>query len=94
MIRFAVGVILVATVGCASTTLRANFMSNGMQRASFDLSCPNEQIMIARLDGGDLDAVMYSAGATIGTSGCDKKATYVLAPGGINGTWILNSQAK
>jgi hypothetical protein len=81
-------------VGCAGMSLRSNFQKNALNRAAFDLGCPKDQISLTRLDGGSLDAIGYSVGAQVGVNGCGKKAVYVLAPGGANGSWILNSDAE
>ncbi|MFO0759414.1 MAG: hypothetical protein U0359_23170 [Byssovorax sp.] len=47
-------------------------------RASFDLSCPREQIVAQEL-GNHM---------TMGVSGCGKKATYVYTS---DGRWLMNS---
>jgi hypothetical protein len=60
-------------------------------RASFDLSCPAEQ-----LSGQCLDARCRTAGIT----GCNRKATYVYVQGGQSGwghgggTWVMNSDER
>jgi hypothetical protein len=58
------------------------------QRATFDMSCPPEQLTVRHLGGN-----------TVGLEGCDKKAVYVSTAvcggGGCSFKgWILNSETK
>ena len=48
-----------------------------LDRATFDLSCPKDQIQVQEL----------GSKTQVGVSGCDKKATYVLTSHG----WIQNT---
>jgi hypothetical protein len=53
------------------------------KRASFDMSCPEPQLQMMKLDEGYNGMVQ-----SFGVSGCGKKATYVRAPD--SNTWVLN----
>lgn len=52
-----------------------------LQRAAFDLECPQPSLTVTELG--------FGLNAPHGVSGCGKKATYVRDPA--TGQWILNS---
>lgn len=61
-------------------TIRDQFQSNGLARASFELNCPVDQIDAVLLNR-PADSVYGgsdSLGAQIGVTGCDKRTVYVL----------------
>ena len=67
-------------LGCGAT------VSQLKSRASFDLQCPESEIVIVDIDS-----------RTKGVRGCDKQATYVescAAENRTNCTWVLNSDAR
>lgn len=59
--------------GCAS--FANNKQTAVRSRATFDLSCPAEQLKLTPLSSEAMER------ATYGVSGCGKKATYVFVPG-------------
>lgn len=72
-------VCLLSACGSGSTTLRYFRETGGLERASFDLDCPKEQLNVVSLSEVGLQA---------GVKGCGQKAVYVY----INGAWLLNSE--
>ena len=52
------------------------------RRASFDLSCPIEQLQFAPLGAGRMSHT------TVGVSGCDGRIVYVF----LNGNWVANTE--
>jgi hypothetical protein len=58
-----------------------------LSRAAFDLSCPEDQIVLKILNS----AYGEYAG-TVGAMGCDKKATYLRVP--YTGTWSMDSSSS
>jgi hypothetical protein len=78
---------LFAVGGCAAS-LREHRQADLRQRASFELSCPAEQLEIVPLDS----AAASHGGGTTGVNGCGRKATYIWDAYGTG--WILNSSTK
>jgi len=67
------------TVGCVVAGSRSHFVKgNGLERATFDLDCPREQLSVVELSGG------------VGVSGCGRKAIYVFSMD--SGAWVLNGK--
>lgn len=73
---------ILCTVACGPPAPGINMPRTLSKRASFDLSCPEEQLVGVGLSSN-----------SHGVSGCGKKVTYVCAKGayGICDTWIMNS---
>ena len=58
------------------------------QRATFEMSCPNESLNVVELDK-ESDGTVKA----LGVEGCGKKASYVHLKGyGNEAVWALNSQ--
>jgi len=81
--------VAIATAAFAGCGASANQL---VKRASFDMSCPEDQIQVVEIDK-----------RTRGVRGCGKQATYVencpCPRGAYSGpncacTWILNSESK
>ncbi len=64
--------------GCASTEVYRGPRAL-LNRATFDLSCPIEQLVVVDIDAN-----------TKGVSGCGKKATYIR----MNYSWIANTPVQ
>ena len=71
-----------SSVGCGSNA--DAIRKEVIPRATFELSCPGEQ-----LTGQCLDESCN----TVGVSGCGKKATYVYLkqPHSLSGQWVMNT---
>lgn len=82
--------LLVSISGCAgfSANLREKRQADLRQRASFEFSCPADQLQITPLD----DNAASHGGGTTGVSGCGKKATYIWDAFGTG--WIMNSKGR
>lgn len=72
-----VGISACATVNAVDAFKRPG--GGGIQRASFELGCPEEQLQVTDLGGW-----------TLGVSGCEKKAVYKWAAGA---GWVNNTGA-
>jgi len=72
-----IAALLTTLCGC-STTDRFK-MYDGMQRASFDLDCPESELALTPLGANQM-----------GVEGCGKKAAYVATESG----WVLNSESS
>ena len=67
---------------CATMTAAQRFReSSGLERASFDLDCPKEQLNVVTLGKHTMQ---------VGVTGCGKRAVYV----GTNRGWVLNSETS
>jgi hypothetical protein len=68
---------------CVSPASMAGFKhagSGGLERAAYELDCPENQLELTYLGNG-----------TVGAAGCGKKAIYVWMT---NAGWVNNSAAK
>lgn len=88
-------VLLPSVLACATTQVDGFTVYEGyyneskqevLRRASFDLSCPPEQMTIQILagSGGSVEAPRQ-----YGVTGCDRKAVYVRVP---NVGWVLDAE--
>jgi hypothetical protein len=66
---------VIVTSGCVGAVV-----SQVAKRASFDMSCPAEQIELVQLSG-----------SAFGARGCGKQATYVSSCDSSSCTWVVNS---
>ena len=79
--------LLALAAGCVSTG--EYFTKRGLERASFEMQCPKEQLQVKGLTA-DLDHEV-KPGDQVGVTGCGKRLVYVLNP---SGGWLLNSQSQ
>ena len=76
-------------VGCV--TYRKDFTENALDRVSFEMKCPKEQIQLTGLTGPiDQSMMALGTGGQVGVQGCGQRAVYVRTDAG----WLLNSNAK
>jgi len=78
-------------VGCSAAQIKSDLV----KRASFDLSCSEQELQLTILSkmsacGGD----EYHCAQTVGVTGCAKKATYVRTDSGGGPTWVRNSEVQ
>jgi len=83
--RLLTSVLLLAS-GCV--TIGQHFNQHALDRASFELQCPREQLQVIGLNA-DLDR-QVGPGNQVGVSGCSRRAVYVLTP---YAGWVLNSES-
>lgn len=78
---------LVAGLGCLLGPGNEQFLAALVPRATFDLSCPSEQLQFVVLQhfNGDRRALVSS----YGVNGCGRQVSYVLDS--TTGAWIMNS---
>ena len=72
--------------GCGANQLE-QFRKDSLPRAAFDMSCPQDQLVVVPLNPEATDWNLHARGQ-VGVSGCGKKATYVNTSGG---GWVLNN---
>jgi hypothetical protein len=78
MRRPLLGLLLLSSLaGCFNP--ERHFRDNGLQRVSFEMQCPREQIQITPLDGNQM-----------GVTGCGRRVVYVLVP---YAGWVVNSSS-
>ncbi len=97
---FALGLLLVVVVGCASYTWATvpavdAFRASGLERASFELNCPKDDIAVRSLNSKDCkqrsDGPYVCSGAQIAVDGCCNRTTYVFPKLGHGDDWLRNS---
>ena len=78
--------VLTTSLGCMLVGSSKWFEHRGnaklAQRASFDLSCPEDELSFSPLDD-------YK---TVGVIGCERRATYIYVSD--SGTWVMNSETE
>jgi len=79
--------LLLTATGCV-VTAESSFKDKALDRVSFELSCPKEQIGMTVLHRND---GFGCAGSTMGVEGCGKKAIYVCTR---SQEWINNTAAQ
>jgi hypothetical protein len=78
---FGLALFSLVALGCSKNAGRRDLL---VQRASFDLECPPEQLELTPL--GTIPGSMGVIGS-YGVKGCDQRATYVLS----DGIWVANT---
>ncbi len=68
--------------GCTSTM--QSFRARGLKRAAFELSCPEDKLVLTEIRGS---SALGDPEGTVGVEGCGKKAVYVNT---VNG-WVANT---
>ncbi|TGJ99611.1 hypothetical protein EHO59_17365 [Leptospira semungkisensis] len=68
--------------GCVTMNTEEHFRRFGLERASFDMDCPKDQIQVRVL------SELNTGNGQVGVTGCNKKAAYVAAQGA---GWVNNS---
>lgn len=85
---FALSAILLASACAAPSTVQFFRDTGGLERASFDMECPKEQLNVVALK--EMDFAHGADGSQAGVTGCGQKAVYVRHKGG----WVLNSDTS
>jgi hypothetical protein len=84
---WATGVLLLPTVSACAVTAESSFQAKALDRVSFELSCPKEQIQYTVLHRND---GLGCAGSSMGVVACGQKAVYVCTR---QQEWINNTGA-
>jgi hypothetical protein len=70
--------------GCI--TAGEHFRKDSLERASFEMNCPKDQIQVQELNGSRL-----MVGSQVGTSGCGHRVVYVMSA---SAGWLANSASR
>jgi hypothetical protein len=74
--------------GCVTTSALGDFRQNGLERASFEMQCPKDQLQVQELHPHEFNGLQ---GGQVGVSGCNKRLVYVKTN---NIMWVVNTASE
>jgi hypothetical protein len=82
----AMAALAITICGCATSAVET-FRAEGLQRASFEMKCPAEQLQVRELSSGR--TLNGNLEGQVGVSGCGVQAVYVKQD---VSSWLRNSE--
>ena len=78
VLAFAVALTQLSCAAYFLASSKKGFEANHLKTAAFDLSCPEQQLVVTELAAGETTITPGASGSgtVIGVTGCDRKATY------------------